>query len=491
MSQLVQIKDFQFIALKDSLHITEEDIKSFASMSMSDKFFSPKVVDVPTSLALITEFNKCPYSKNEFVNDLDEEVPEFTVKDDCVYVQASYSVKSEEIPLLLKKAGMQIKREQFVAYMSKGMNLECPYMLVNKDGTEFETEEKATRGYTNAPNIKIYDDVLVLSKDEYKKYLNIKDAVLNGQVSSVSRHDLYFWALINTFVDKRKKKDIVFHEIRHVQNSMIFFDFLFNNQNTCKLSVVDLFNKERDDELSANIGEVIDYINKYNKSDNKNDFSVCESSYKLSELMRGKNIEWRKKILSDLPAIVIKICNDWYRTFDLEYRKQFLGNTLTSLNQIPLKYFSDKTDGSDYANIRKLLFTYSLYDADTGKYVAVDLSKYVPDFGIDAKTLKILEEAYLENIGERQEYITKRADKIDYNLIAKAQEEYRQKVFNTEYRKALKDLQSKSMSYMAALNYVHVEDKAAVSKSQPDNNVFKKAINKLFGNVLFMNQKKR
>ena len=46
MSQLVQIKDFYFLALKDEVNITDEDRKSFLSIKLKDDFWGPKIVDV-------------------------------------------------------------------------------------------------------------------------------------------------------------------------------------------------------------------------------------------------------------------------------------------------------------------------------------------------------------------------------------------------------------------------------------------------------------
>lgn len=72
-------------------------------MDLKDDFLSPKVVDVPTSLALIAEFAKCPFADSDFINDLDTESQTIIQKDDYVYIGPSYSVKSEKIPLVLKK----------------------------------------------------------------------------------------------------------------------------------------------------------------------------------------------------------------------------------------------------------------------------------------------------------------------------------------------------------------------------------------------------
>lgn len=479
MPQLIQIKDFQFIALKDSMNITDENRKSFASMAMNDKYFSSKIVDVPTSLALISEFDKCPYSKNDFVNDLDKENPEFTESDEYIYVYPSYSIKSEEIPLLLKKAGMQIKREQCIAYIAPGTDLKTPYVLVNKDGSDFEAEEVNSKGFTNVLNIKLYDEVLALRKDEYSKYLKVKEMFNEGLYKYVPKQDLYLWALTKTFIDKQEeKKYVAFHEIRHAQNNIIFFDFLFDNQKNCKLSVADLFKKERDDELSANIAEVICAINEYNKSGDKDNFSMIKGSNVLNRLLCNRNIDEWEKTLADIPSVIKEVCKDWYNIFDSEYMKQFLQNVSARLKQVPLKYLSEEADGTAYASIRKLMFTYNIYDPRTGKYVSADLSKFVPDFGINSELLDFLKEMHSKNIIERISDIINWADKIDYSLVVNAQELYRKNVYKTEYRKTLTELQKKGMSYMSALNYIPMEKED-------------KKINKFFSNIFNMVQKKR
>ena len=171
MSQLIQVADFKFIALKDGVDITDQDRKKFTTMSLSDEYFTPQMVDIATSLALIDEFDKCPFTDDVFINDIAAQVPQITKTNDLIYIRPSYSVKNTKIPLLLQKAGLKMKRRQFVAYLARGTNPEEPYILVDKGGAPFETQEKASNGCANKLNIDIYDDILALRPDEYEKYL--------------------------------------------------------------------------------------------------------------------------------------------------------------------------------------------------------------------------------------------------------------------------------------------------------------------------------
>ena len=453
MSQLIQIADFQFIALKDSIDITEQDRKKFASMPLKDEYFSPRVVEVATSLALLAEFEKCPFANSDFRNDLDEETPSIAKTDDYVYIGPAYSVQSTKIPLLLQKAGLKIKREQLVAYIGRVENPEEPYILVNQDGTPFETPEKNSNGRAYKLSIDIYDDLLALRPDEYKKYLYVKKEIDAGRFAEIDKQDLYLWALADTFITRREKLDVVFHEMKHAQNYLIFFDSLFNNPN-CKLSGIDIFKHEQDDELSAKLAEAIEAINTYNQSQDKNDLSVFESSYILQQLLQDKTIEERKKLLSNMPYVVHEVCMYWYKNYATSYKPQFIQNTLIKLDQIPLKHLAYESDGTAYNDIRKLMFTYNVYDIKTGKYINMDLSEYVIDIGIIESDLRMTQQMYQDKVIKRQQILDERADKIQPDLITEAQEKYIKLVKETEYRKALVDLQNNGMDYMSALNFI-------------------------------------
>jgi hypothetical protein len=453
MSQLIQIADFQFIALKDGIDITDEDRKKFTSMSLKDEYFSPRVVEVPTSLALLAELEKCPFANSDFRNDLEEETPQITKTDDFVYIAPAYSVKSTKIPLLLQKAGLKIKRKQFVAYLARIGNQDEPYMLVNRDGTPFEAPEKNSDGRAYKLNIDVYDDILALRPEEYEKYLHVKKDIDEGRFAEVNKQDLYLWALTDTFITRREKLDVVFHEIKHAQNSLIFFDYLFNNPN-CKLSGIDILKYGQDDELSAKLAEAIEAINAYNQSGNKSDLSAFESSYILQQLLHNKSIDERKKLLSNMPYVVREVCMYWYKNYATGYKPQFVQNTLIKLDQIPLKYLTYESDGTAYKDIRKSMFTYNVYDARTGKYINMDLSEYVIDIGIIESDLKMTQQMYQDKVFKRQQFLDLRADKIQHDLITEAHEKYIKLVKETEYRKALIDLQNNGMDYMSALNFI-------------------------------------
>lgn len=452
MSQLIQIADFQFVALKDGIDITEQDRKKFAS-PLWNEYFNPRVVEVPTSLALYAELGKCPFAYSDFRNDLEEEIPQITKTDDFVYIGPAYSVKSTKIPLLLQKAGLKIKRKQFVAYLARIENQDEPYMLVNQDGTPFETPEKHSNGCAYKLNIDVYDDILALRPEEYEKYLYVKKEIDAGRFAEVNKQDLYLWALTDTFITRREKLDVVFHEIKHVQNSLIFFDYLFNNPN-CKLSGIDILKHEQDDELSAKLAEAIEAINTYNQSRNKSDLSAFESSYILQKLLHDKSIDERKNLLSNMPHVVREVCMYWYKNYATGYKPQFVQNTLIKLDQIPLKYLTYESDGTAYKDIRKSMFTYNVYDARTGKYINMDLSEYLIDISIIESDLKMTQQMYQDKVLERQQVLEECADRIRPDLINEAQEKYKELVHGTEYRKVLVDLQSKGMDYISALNFI-------------------------------------
>ena len=446
MSQLIQIADFQFVALKDGIDITEQDRKKFASMSFSDGYFR-SLTDVQTTLALLDEFDQCPFANDNFMNGLDKEMPRITKTNDFVYIRPAYSVKKDKIPLLLQKAGLKIKRTQSVAYIGRGTNKEEPYILINKDGTPFEMLKG---GHANKLNIEIYDDVLALRHDEYEKYLHVKEMIDSGRLAEVDKQDLALWSLIEAlFVTKLEALDVVFHEIKHAQNSLIFFDYLFNNPN-CKLSAVDIFKQAQDDELSAKLAEAIEAINTYNQSSNKSDLSVFETSYVLQRLLHGKSIEERKRLLSNIPYVVSEVCKDWYKNYAIGYMPQFERITLLELRLIPLKHLVYESDGTSYNDIRKLMFTYNVYDARTGKYINMDLSKYIKAMGISEQDLKM----YQDTVVQRQRDTEYRKDKIHNDLIKEARQKYTELVKGTAYHKTLMELQSSGMDYMSALNYI-------------------------------------
>ena len=512
MSQLIQIADFQFIALKDGIGITEQDRKKFASMPLKDKYFSARVVDVPTSLALLAEFEKCPFANDDFRNDLDKETPQITKTDKFVYISPSYSVKSTQIPLLLQRAGLKIKRTQLVAYLGRGTQADEPYVLVNQDGTPFETSEKDVYGRANKLTIDIYDDILALRPEEYEKYLYVKKQIESGNYAKVDKADLYLWTLTESFIARREKLDVFYHEIKHAQITIILFDYLLNNPN-CKLSAIDIFKQEQDNELSAKLAEVIEAINTFNQSEDKNDLSIFESSNILQQLLQGKKIEEQEKLLSDIPHIVHQVCLHRYKKFATYYKPQFIQNTSVKLSQIPLKHLTYDSDGISYNDIRRLMFTYSVYDARTGRYINMDLSEYVMNVDVIKSDIKMIQQMYRDIVIERQQTLDERSNKIQLNIIKEAQKRYLELINKTKYRETLADLQNGGMDYMSALNFIpgltdakdretaktveinkakkHQINKQKTEKELYKNlNVFQKAIHKIKEKVLFRKHSK-
>lgn len=486
MSQLVQIKNLYFIAMKDNVNITDEDRKTFRSLKLQDDFFRAEIIDVPTSTALLEYFDGCPYEGSDFVNDTEKEMPTITIQDDYVYIGPSYRVESEKVPLLLKKAGLKIKRNQLIAYIAPDNDPEHPYALVKYDGTPFESKNSMCNS-TNEINIEIYDDVLALRKEEYNTYLRVKELLSNRKYSEISKQDRYLWALTDTFINRQEKQDVVFHEIRHAQNRLILFDYLFDNPD-CKLSGVDMFKQCQDDELSAKISEAIQAINTYNTSEDKNDLSVFESSYLLQQLLYNKTVEGRERLLSDMPGIIYEICMYWYINFFTEYMPQFFENLDIKFNRLTLNHLAQESDGRAYKEIRKRMFTYRVYNVNTGKYENMDLSEYVFDAMIDESMLKTVQEICQNIVVKRQKGMQRIHERVQYNLLDVTAKKYKNCVENTEYRKTLAELQRKGMNYMTALNFVpdaadkqNVESKNTQEEITPEEkeSFFKKALHKI------------
>ena len=147
----------------------------------------------------------------------------------------------------------------------------------------------------------------------------------------------------------------------------------------------------------------------------------------------------------------------WYKNYATGYKPQFVRNTLIKLDQTPLKHLAYESDGTTYKNIRKLMFTYNVYDARTGEYINMDLSKYVVDVNVSESDLEMTQQMYQDKVIKRQKTLNERADRIQPDLINEAQEKYIKLVEETEYRKALVDLQNNGMNYISALNFIPLE----------------------------------
>lgn len=449
MPQLIQTKDFTFLALKDDINITDSDRQQFLHQTFRD--FPSQRVDVPTSIALLAEFEKCPLQDNAFKNELEQPYPETLPDDKYVYVFPQYSVSSDTIPELLKAAGIQLLRTQRTAYLAPGETASEPYKLVKQDGTPFEdTNVEARAGDSK---IDIYDDVLALTKEEYHRYLNIKHTIDSGHFTQLSQQDMYFCALVDTFVTQKDKTDIIFHEIKHMKNKLIMFDRKFDNTNFA-LSGVDYYKINIDDEMSAKLSEVIRAINTYNQQTDKNDLSVFESTYILQQLLYNKTPEIRANMITDTELVVHMVCEHFNVIFAKGYKPQFMHDTLAALSNTPLNQICDKPNDAEYDIIRKKMFTYSVYNPATGNYINMDLSKYVPEHTLDAKTIGVINKIQQDTIQERQSRQDKLSKKPDQNIITTAHKQYRNLVLNTEYRKKLTELQNQGFDYSMALDFV-------------------------------------
>lgn len=451
MSKLVRIKGNQLIAIKDSIKITPEDKQLF--LTKDYRFFDSKMVDVPTSIVLIAMFNKCPYASSEFINEVGVSAPEFVVDDNYIYICPIYSVETVRIPLLLQRAGLKIKKEKRIAYLASSNNTEYPYNIVNKDGSLFEPE---VSGVANDLEIIIYDEVLALTKDEYNTYLRTEQLVKSGKLKEITNDDLCLWALVDAFQSENKKEkiDVVFHEIKHAKNKIIKFDYIFENPDL-KFSAIDIYNIQKDDELSAKIEEVIQAINAYNQSENKNDFSMFESFYPLQQLLHVKPKSEFLKLLSDIPSVVKIICADWHKNYGTYYDAQFIQNTSVDMNQLPIRCFATDTDGSDYNKIRSLMFTYSVYNPTTRTYINMDLSQYLKQPPISKETQNIIRKMYTDIIVKKRKLHLKHySDVVNQLVIQDAEQEYKKTVLDTEYRKTLAVLQSRGIDYISCLDYI-------------------------------------
>jgi hypothetical protein len=507
MSQLIQIADFRFIALKDSIYITKQDRKKYLTMSIED--FPVTMFDMPTSLALLDQLRLCPFGQGHFRNGLEKEIPQIIKTDDFVYVVPQYSIKNTQIPLVLQKAGIKIKRKQRIAYIVPGQTSTEPYVLVDKNGAPFETLMVSGGRHYNL-NIEIYDDILALRPEEYETYLRLKKQIETGHVDNINKKDAYIYMFADTFVqDGRQPLDVVFHELKHAQNSLIFFDYLFDNPN-CKLSGVDIYKCEQYDEMSAKLAEVIEVINTYNQSDNKQDLSLFESSFILQQLLYNKSVQEREKLLSDIPYIVRMVCSYWNEKYATAYASQVIRNTSIELYLVPFKHLVYESDGTAYNDIRKSMFNYNIYDKKTGRYINMDLSEYITDIDIKESDIKEIQQRFQDVVIKHKKLLGARSDEIQYDLIDKAQHEYEKLVNETEYRKTLYWLQSKGMDYNSALNFVSTNNeftqpaepkivqettnrnnvKSAPVKKQK-RNIFLEAVNKVRRRILLKKTPKK
>ncbi|MCR4917751.1 MAG: hypothetical protein K5912_02275 [Alphaproteobacteria bacterium] len=495
MSQLIQIKGFDFIALKDDVVITPQDRKDFLSKTKDD--FDRHQVDIPTSIALLNEFPICPYPGGEFHNDANVKNQALSVVNkDYVKIAPVYSFESDHVPLLLQKAGLKIKRNKNELYLVPGPSAKEPYSIVDKDNNPYEESSGNANVFLSL--IQLNDTVLMLERDKYETYLRVEELINTNNYRNVADDDLYLWALVDCCVNRKDKQDIIIHELKHVKNHIMRFDAMIDNPNF-KLSPIDIFKLEKNDEISARIAEAIEAVNTYNKSENKNDLSMSESTHMLQQLLYNKTVQERTALLSDIPNIVRLVCEYWYKVNDADYLKRFLYNLTGVLKYTPLKNLARTTDGVSYESLKKSMYTYNVYDQKTGKYNIVNVSDYVGNIYIDDNLSKEINGMYDKYVTDREKSIQNMGPRIQWDIIDKANKEYKKLIEETDYRKELKKLQSKGYDYNSAL-LLTVEniDQEKNSDTQGKIKTYKKAqkslsaslYSALWGNIDLSNEKK-
>lgn len=451
MAQLLQISNYQIIALKDEVDITPEMRHRALNQTTGD--FSSDMVDVPTSLYLLAMLNKSHLIQRDFLNQADKLYPKIATDEKYTYIYPQYSLDSRTIPEMLKLTGLQILRNMKVAYVTDDKGNPDKYALTDTNGKPFENESNQTRARVTNKIITIIDNVAAISHNDYAKILSAQHKIDNKTpISQLPEKDVYGWALARTFQDALKTDKYIFiHELKHIKNEALFNDAIMS-QRDITLSAMDFYKIAIDNEISAKLAEVFKAIEIFQRKSNPTDISMFGAVPWMLSYMKNIPAQSRYAASMNLREIVSKTCEYWNKVFLDAYNPQFMFNTDVHLNQLALDNISDTPNDANYAHIRSLFYNFSIYNPATGNYINMDLSDYVPSPHLSQAQKLQLTQMQTDIVSQRRDLIAKYDTRIDHSLLDAALAMQRNALAQSAYMQQLNELRAKGYNAGAALD---------------------------------------
>lgn len=411
--QIIKIKD-KYYAVNDGKTLSNAEIKKLQSLPEPDIRLALNSthdgLDFAASRMLQEEIQK-PYipGQQPFKNELSDNsayknsVIQQEKTDKLKYYFADYVIPDKFVPTDLQQNGLQINRvAEF--YQVKYDNKTKKCILTDSNGQEVELNpNRATR---SSSGITLYDKAFGFDQASVQIINNI-DALLKnppaGQTAaeafkalSEKEREVYstYRYYSEHYLNPNQKFYSLSHEMHHEQNAlqtgMRRADITSGN-----LSIEDHFRLIENDEKTAHIAETLEGIRQYYLSKGNLESFPSKCKWLTDDLKKLSSAEIDAK-LADMSYIVNGTIDNWNKNYATGYRNpnnQFHDQMLKIAWSSPAHKLTE--DHEEYLRQRSMMFTFAVFNKDTGKKEIKDLSGFIKQ---DVEITPQLEKDYFNTI---------------------------------------------------------------------------------------------
>lgn len=452
MAQLVVLEDYRVMALKDSVKLTDKLREQLGKTQIQD--VPTEMWDIPTSLILNIEIPWIAVHNRPFKNMAADYWPQTTSDKDYVFVYPRYVIKDDVVPYAIQATGLQILRDsKEPIYAKRVQGSDSGFELVDKDGNIVGCRY-VTAGGANAQKIVMIDDVLGVEHQDYEqaRIANIKYQK-GVPPSQIPRDYLNLSLLAQSFYSVRSTKENIFlHELKHYKNCLLTWPRAHSDE-VAKISGVDCYHHLMDDEISAKIAEAIDAVNQYVRGGRPNSLSVFENAVWLQSWLHEVPVDRRMSAVMNV-GDVARRTYDWWMTRMYSVYSTDFGKKLEMVirGNVPARKLCMESDGVEYEKWRHMMFCYSVYNPETGHYVHMDLSQYLPHYTLTKSERNMVESVTRGVMEYNNRIVLSYGPSVQAGLLQQALELRSAALGQSEYQNQINNFQHSGLSLSAALD---------------------------------------
>ena len=305
----------------------------------------------------------------------------------------SFALKDQDVPKMLKRIGSVIERS--TAYHDVKWN------NVTYKADVISEEPKARKASIVGSNIVIRENCYRFSDEDWKYLQKIDDAfnkekysrehswyrfnkpeneILESIITKMCKSNKHNYAMYKAmyakFVElKNSRTDymgILVHEFHHLRNRIL-------SQNRClkadvkALNALDVYYIMVEDERSAHLAVTIDRLNKYWHDKDWEDLLSKEPCF---EVLKMRSEEDRDRLLTNLDFVTNIKLKHWTEHC-LEQHNPKIASRLPTLQRYSSIAKGLDESRKEYMLMRSMLYTFYVYNPQTGKYKMMRLDKYI------------------------------------------------------------------------------------------------------------------
>lgn len=411
--QIIKIKD-KYYAVNDGKTLSDAEIQKLQSLPEPDIRLALNSthdgLDFAASRMLQEEIQK-PYVPNTqpFKNELSDNtayknlVKQREKTEKVTYFFADYTVPDKFIPQKLQQNGLQINSvTEFYQVKYDDKTKKC--ILTDNNGQEVElNSNRATRSSTG---ITIYDKAFGFDQASVQ-IINSVDAHLKNPPAGQTAADAFkalpkkereVYSTYRYYLEHYLNPNQKFYSLSHEMHHELCAEQIDERRADVasgNLSIEDHFRLIENNEKTAHIAETLEGIRQYYLTKGKLESFPSKCKWLTDDLKKLSPAEIDAK-LADMNYIVNGTIENWNKNYADSYRKsnnQFHDQMLKIAWSTPAHKISE--DHDEYLRQRSMMFTFAVFNKDTGKKEIKDLSSFIKQ---DVEITPQLEKDYLNTI---------------------------------------------------------------------------------------------